>query len=277
MADVNLILTIPQGAMTATSLGIEGLARHRSPGSGKHFRGRKVYVDLALTADGQPDFEYLDEGGWRDTLGDTRKALATVTDGKRTKTALSNNAFSCTPLSAYRRCFLVKTGGEVLELEPDVELHRFADHTCLESMSPGDVARAVGRPEPAVRKPRLYLVLSPVELVILSNLTPEEYAWYATHRPGKMFRQVVFTELRADQTQLAALSRYVDARQELEQQPAKKTKTVVSEDCLNQVPFENWLGFSHEERHALYAANRERIGVWRFPVEIPRLWERAAG
>ncbi len=277
MAGVNLILTIPQGVMTATSLGVEGLARHRSPGSGKHFRGRKVYVDLALTADGRPDFEFLDEGGWRDTAGDTAGALTAVSDGKRTKTALSSNAFSCTPLSAHQAAYLVKTGGEVLKLDPHVELQTFASHDCGEEMSPSDISRAVGRPEPAVRRPRLYMVLSPVELLLLSNLTPEEYAWYATHRPGKVFRQVVFTELRADQTQLAALSRYVNARQELEQQPAKKTKTVVSEDSLNEVPFENWLGFSHEERHGLYMADRERIGVWRFPREIPRIWERAAG
>jgi len=200
-----------------------------------------------------------------------------VADGKRTKTALSSNAFSCTPLSAHQAVYLVKTGGEVLKLDPRVELQTFASHDCAEEMSPADIGRAVGRPEPAVRRPRLYMVLSPVELLLLSNLTPEEYAWYATHRPGKMFRQVVFTELRADQTQLAALSRYVNARQELEQQPAKKTKTVVSEDSLNEVPFENWLGFSHEERHGLYLADREQIGVWRFPPEIPRVWERAAG
>jgi hypothetical protein len=277
MANLNLILTIPQGTMTATSLGIEGLARHRSPGSGKHFRGRKIYVDLALTPEGRPDFKFLDEGGWRETTGDTVTALEGIAGGKRTKTALSNNAFSCTPLGAHRACYLIKTGGDVLPLDPRVDLQTFAEHDCGEEMSPSEIARAVGRPEPAVRKPRLYMVLSPVELLLLSNLTPEEYAWYATHRPGKIFRQVAFTELRADQTQLAALSRYVDARQELERQPTKKTKTVVSEDTLNEVPFENWLGYTHEERHALYVADRERIGVWRFPSEIPRSWERAAG
>jgi hypothetical protein len=275
MADVNLILSIPQGAITATSLSVAGLALHRSPGSGKHFQGRKILVDLALN-NRQPDFTYLDEGGWRDTLGDTLAALEAVGSGKRTKTALSNNAFSCTPLDAYRACYLAKTGGEVMELEPGDILQRFDSSECQEGMTPAAVATAVGVPEPASRRPRLYMVMCPVELLLLSNLTPVEYAWYATHRPGKVFRQVVFTELRTDQTQLAALSRYLDGRHDLETQPAKKTKTVVSEDCMSQVPFAAWQGYVDQERIALYAADQRQVGLWRFPAEIPRFWERAA-
>lgn len=67
MDDIRLVLSIPQGITTATSLGIEGLAKHHSPGSGKHFKGRKLFVDLAVK-DQQPDFKYLDDGGWRDAL-----------------------------------------------------------------------------------------------------------------------------------------------------------------------------------------------------------------
>lgn len=44
------------------------------PGSGKHFRGRSVLVDLAV-ANGEAAFDYLEEGGWRDTKGDTKSAL----------------------------------------------------------------------------------------------------------------------------------------------------------------------------------------------------------
>jgi hypothetical protein len=276
MAETQLILTIPQGQITATSLGVEGLARHRSPGSGKHFLGRKVLVELALSAGGI-DFQYLDEGGWRDVQGDSAAALATVAEGKRTKTALSNNAFSCTPLDAYQRVFLVKTGGEVLELDEGLELHRFNSHHCQEEMSPAEIGRVAGLPAPGQRWPRLYLVISPVELLLFSNLTPEEYAWYATHRPGKVFRQMVFTELRTEQPHLAARSRFVDARDELDANPTKKTKTVVSEDCINQVPFHTWLGYERPEEGGLYVADRDRIGVWRLPAEVPRVWERAAG
>jgi hypothetical protein len=276
MADTQLILTVPQGQITATSLGVEGLARHRSPGSGKHFQGRKVLVELAHTGTAA-DFNYLDEGGWRDQTGDTAAALRAVAEGKRTKTALSNNAFSCTPLEAYRRVYLVKTGGEVLELEDGVELHRYASHECGDEMSPADIGRAAGLTTSTSRRPRLYLVICPVELLIFSNLTPEEYAWYATHRPGKVFRQVMFTELKTDQPHLAARSRFVDARAELESNPAKKTKTVVTDDCINEVPFGNWLGYDHPDQSGLYTADRERIGIWRLPAEIPRVWERAAG
>jgi len=276
MADTNLILTIPQGVITATSLGVEGLATHRSPGSGKHFQGRKILADLSLKQ-GQPDFLFRDEGGWRDTMGDTRAALEAVTGGKRTKTALSSNGFSCTPVDALEKMYLVKTGGDVLELEKSADQIKFSSNECGEHMSPSDIALAAGCPEPAKRTPRLYLVICPLELVILSNLTPEEYAWYATHRPGKMFRQVVFTELKSDQPQLAAYSRYLDARSELQQDPKKKTKTVVSEDCMSQVAFESWVGYDHEDRAGLYVADRDQLDLWRFPAEIPRTWERASG
>jgi hypothetical protein len=276
MPDTKLILAIPQGTITATSLGIEGFARHRSPGSGKHFQGRKVYVELAVTGD-RPAFPFLDEGGWRDADGDTAAALAAVGEGKRTKTALSNNAFSCTPLAGYERVHVVKTGGDVLALENGGELHRFETQACEEGMAPDDVARAVGLPAPGQRQPRLYMVVCPVELLVFSNLTPEEYAWYATHRPGKVFRQVVFTELKTEQTQLAAHSRFVDARNELRKAPDKKTKTVVTDDCLNEVPFAAWVGHGRPEAGGLYLADRERIGVWRFPAEIPHAWERASG
>jgi len=276
MADVKLILTIPQGVITATSLGVEGLAWHRSPGSGKYFHGRKVFVELAVR-DGRPDFAYLDEGGWRDADGDTATALAACAGGKRTKTALSNNAFSCTPLGAFRKVYLVKTGGEVLEMAPGLALHRFAGHECREEMLPDDVARAAGLLAPPARKPRHYMLLSPIELLLLSNLTPEEYAWYATHRPGKVFRQVVFAELNADQPHLAAQSRFADARTQLQAQPGKKTKTVVSEDCHGAVPYHTWVGYDDSAAGGLYMADRTQIGVWRFPAEIPRAWERATG
>lgn len=62
MADSLLVLSIPEGNITATSLGIEGFARHRSPGSGKHFKGRKLLVELAVR-EMRPDFAFLDEGG----------------------------------------------------------------------------------------------------------------------------------------------------------------------------------------------------------------------
>lgn len=275
MPEVHLVLSIPQGIITATSLGIEGLALHRSPGSGKHFRGRKLFADLSVV-DGKPGFEYLDEGGWRDAAGDTAIAIAAAASGKRTKTALSNNAFSCTPIEAYRRIFLVKTGGEVMLLEPGRKLHSFATHTCHEEMSPAQVALAAGCPD-HVRMTHIYLVMCPIQLLLVSNLTPAEYAWYATHRPGKIFRQVVFTELDPGRTHLSAQSRLTSALIELDRQPDKKTKTIVSDDCINEVPFHAWTGYVKGAGGGLYLADRNHISVWPFPDEIPSAWDNPVG
>ncbi len=276
MPDIHLVLSIPQGVITATSLGIEGLAQHHSPGSGKHFKGRKLFVELAIK-DRRPDFNYLDDGGWRDAHRDTISALAATDSGNRTKTALSNNAFSCTPIEAYNRIFLVKTGGKVMELENGGQLHVFKSSNCHEGMSPSEVAVAAGTPDQTTRQSHLYLVMSPIQLLLVSNLTPIEYAWYATHRPGKIFRQMIFTELQTEQHKLAAQSRFTNARHDIATQPDKKTKTIVSGNCINEVPFQTWFGYGQQAAGGLYAADQAQIGLWRFPDEIPRAWDRARG
>lgn len=277
MSSVNLILTLPHGVITATSLGIEGFARHRSPGSGKHFNGRTVLVDLDVTQ-GRPNFHYLDEGGWRDAAGDSTAALDAVTRvGNRTKTALSNYAFSCTPLGAYKAAYLVKTGGDALRMEPPRSLLAFPRHECSAQMTTEQVAKAIGHQGSQRRSPRLYMVLCPVELLVMSNLAPEEYAWYATHRPGKIFRQVLFTELRVDPTHLAAASRFEVARQELREKPVKKTKTIIMEECLNRILFSDWAGYQAGNRGGLYTADRDSVSLWEFPATIPMTWQSAEG
>ena len=144
-------------------------------------------------------------------------------------------------------------------------------------MSPDQIAAAVGLPPQSARLPRLYMVLSPVEFILLSNLTPAEYVWYATHRPGKQFRQVLFTELRADQAHLAAEAVYQAARDELSQKTNKKTKTVVTGESLNRVPFGAWVGYHREAQGGVYAGDRTKVQLWRFPESISRSWERAHG
>ncbi len=274
MERLNLVLTIPHGSVIATSLGVDGLAHHLSPGSGRHFHGRAIFVDLALS-EGVAAFSYLEEGGWRDAAGDTARALQEVVSGKRTKTALSSNGFTTTPLEAYRKVLLVKTGGQALDMGTAAEIARFESAPCKESMAPGEVARAIGAAEPARREPRLYSIFAPLELLVLSNLTPIEYAWYATHRPGKVFRQVCFAELRTDQSQLAASSRYENARKEIRENPKKKTKTVAVQDLLNAVDFEEWVGYGDPTAGGLYFGDRTRLIRTPFPVEIPHAWEKA--
>jgi hypothetical protein len=274
MEGLNLVLTIPQGAVMATRLGLEELAWHLSPGSGRHFRGRSIFVDLALEGK-QPAFEFLAEGDWRDAKGDTVYAIDAVLGGKRTKTALSNDGMNIVPVEAWRSCALVKTGGAMAMLEPAAEVARYATHACDEAMSPAEIAAAIGQPEPARRTPRLYALLAPVELLVMTNLSPAEYGWYATHRRGKLLRQLAFAELRSDQKQLAAHSQFDDARTELSANPRKKTKSITREGLLNGVSFQDWVGYSREAEGGLYVGDRNRLNVYRFPEKLPSKWEQA--
>lgn len=273
MQNVSLVLSIPQGIVTATSLPLKDFAWHRSPGSGKYFHGRSILVDLALK-DGKPDFHFLDEGGWRDAQADTASALESVARGKRTKTALSNNGFSCTPTSAYRQVYLAKTGGQLLDLERAGNVATYTNGTCNEGMTPDEIATAIGGPKLTTRAPRLYFVFAPIEFVVLSNLTPAEYVWYATRRPGKVFRQVCFTELRGAETRLVADAVMDDARKELAASH-KKTKTITGGNMIERVSYVQYVGYDREAEGGIYVGDRSSLALWRFPEKIPRAWERA--
>jgi hypothetical protein len=275
MQNVNLILTLPSGMCVATSLGIEGLAGHYSPGSGQVFRGRAIFIDLKIK-DRKPAFAYRDEGGWRDARGDTELALAEV-QVKRTKTALSNNAFSLVPMEAFDSVWLVRTGGNALRLDPADQVVRFASHDWRSDMKPVDIAALVGLPHPATREPRCYMVLGPAELVILTNLSPAEYAWYATHCRGKQFRQVIFTEIVPDPRQLMAEKSFEAAHAELVANSDKKTKTIYYGSAYGRVPFRSWIGYDARSQGGLYVADHDHVAVFRFPGEIPRAWDRADG
>jgi hypothetical protein len=277
MKPSNLILAVPQGSIVATSLDAEGFARHRSPGAGRYFEGKAVYVQLAVK-DGKPAFTFAEEGGWRDVAADTAHALgATADDRKRTKTALSNNGFSITPSDAFVGICLAKTGGQILQLQAPVELVRYASHAYQwgRGLSSDEIAKAAGVAIPSSRQPRLYMILAPIELVVLSNLTPEEYGWYATHRPGKVFRQVMFTELTGNGRGLVADAVYEEAKAELVKEPSKKTKTVYGGNVLNRVPYQSWVGYQGGHPGGVYVGNRDKIVLWKLPDTRSTAWERA--
>lgn len=276
MSESKLILTVPTGNVTATSLGVEGLARHRSPGSGKHFHGRSILIDLET--DGvAPGFTFLEEGGWRDAQRDTTSALAGVSKGSRTKTALSCHAFSCTPNSAYKGCYLVKTGGATLPLATPQQLAWYNGHDCHEEMTPDEIAKIIGQPSCSPRLPRLYMIISPIQFLMMSNLTPAEYGWYTTHRPGKIVRQIMFTEIREEQAHMAAISRFRESRADLLQDGNKKTKTIVFDNCINRIPFHEWNGYRNGEVGGLYSGDRNHLTLYPFPKLIPDAWHRLEG
>lgn len=270
-----LILSLPHQFVTATCLSMPEFASHGSPGSGKYFQGRSILVELAVK-DGKPGFTFLNEGGWRDAHGDSVAAIEAVVKGNRTKTALSNSAFSCTPISAWEHVYLTKTGGELLEMPRGDVLATFKPGGTTVGLTPDDVAKEAGLPLPSRRVPRLYLTFAPVEFLVMTNLTPAEYVWYATRRPGKVFRQVAFTEVRDDPgLHLAATSVFDVAKKQLSENAGKKTKTVVVGDVFNKLPFSAWIGYDREAPGGLYVGDSDGARLWVFPERIPRNWERA--
>ncbi len=274
MSNLNLVMSLPTGVVTATSLGLPGLAWHHSPGTSGKFHGHSVLVDLALE-ECRPAFTYLDEGGWRDAMADTRMAIAAAQSGKRTKTALSNTAFNCTPLAAFRRVYLAKTSGALLELQAGEQIARFQGRASAENLSPDQVAQVADLPIVEKRRTHYYLVISPVEMLVLSNLNPAEYVWYATHRSGKVFRQVLFAELSHHMRDLAARDVFETAMRELTDTPMKKTKTLMLGECFARIPYTGWRGYREDAVGGLYGGDRDGAHLWRLPQEIPHAFERA--
>jgi hypothetical protein len=78
-------------------------------------------------------------------------------------------------------------------------------------------------------------------------------------------------------TNLVAENLFQQARAEFEANPGKKTKTIVSADCINRVPFRAWVGYRREAEGGFYTGDKARLNLWRFPAEVPHAWERAAG
>ena len=97
-------------------------------------------MDLSVRG-GKPGFEYREEGGWRDTKEDTVAALAAAAAGRRTKTALSNQAFSTTPLTAWEQLYLAKSCGELLAMQDGGSVGLFSRHECSEGMTADEIAR----------------------------------------------------------------------------------------------------------------------------------------
>jgi hypothetical protein len=161
----------------------------------------------------------------------------------------------------------------MLEMDPPSLLLEFVKHACHEELSADQVAGSIGRPSPAVRSVRLYMIIEPIQFLVMSNLTPEEYAWYVTHRPGKIFRQVMFTELAGEDDEIVAASRYDEAREELSVRPTKKTKVIALGEFLEDVPFHAWIGYKREAQGGLYVGDRNGISLWPFPKAIPRSWD----
>ena len=163
-----------------------------------------------------------------------------------------------------------------MEMLPGEQIARFLGHGSAENLSSDQVAQIAQLPAIEKRPIHCYLVISPVEMLLLSNLTPAEYVWYATHRAGKLFRQVLFTELREHVHDLAARDVFESAMHELTEKPMKKTKTIMLGECFNRISYSGWKGYREDAVGGLYGGDREGAYLWRFPKEIPHAFERAS-
>ncbi len=94
------------------------------------------------------------------------------------------------------------------------------------------------------------MVVVPTDFLVLSSLTPVGYAWYPTHRPGKIFRHILFAELdesKVGHAFLVAEEICRSAYTELTMYRKKKAKTIIMGNRLNRIPFTTWVGYDREE------------------------------
>ena len=82
-------------------------------------------------------------------------SLDAIRVGKRTKTALSNSALNCTPLTAFAHVYLAKSSGDLLELQPGECIARFKGHASAEKLAPDQLAEVACLSPTANRRPPL--------------------------------------------------------------------------------------------------------------------------
>ena len=160
-------------------------------------------------------------------------------------------------------------------MQPGEQIAQFRGRASAENLSPDEIAQVAELPAVEKRGTHYYLVISPVEMLVLSNLTPAEYVWYATHRSGKLFRQLLFAELSQHMRDVASRDVFETALEELTDTPRKKTKTVMLGQCFAQIPYSGWRGYGEAAVGGLYGGDRDGAILWRFPKEIPHAFERA--
>lgn len=208
------LILYPNEALVASQLSPEAFAKHYSVGSPRHFLGKVVFAEIDAAYRDADD--YLRIGQY---LGYTQKPEGP----KRTKFVKSYRVLEHIDFSALRRLYLVTTDGAALGLDQSEAPNHDGD-------------------EPRVR---VYQELSPLQLLVASNLDPPSFGRYITQESwSKGAPKIFFCQYDIDVEEVVARNETVGygmgmgplpnvnptnlpaALKELRAQPDKRTKTI---------------------------------------------------
>ena len=206
------LILYPNEALVASQLSPEAFAKHYSVGSPRHFMGKVIFAEIDATYRDSNDYLRIDQ-----YLRQSEKPEGP----KRTKFVKSYRVLEHIDLQALPRLYLVPTDGAVLGLD--------------KSQEPLD--------EDSEPRVRVYQELSPLKLVVASNLDPHQFGCYITEESwSKGAPKIFFCQYDIDVESVVASNQVVGfnmgplpnvnptnlpaALKELQENPAKRTKTI---------------------------------------------------
>jgi hypothetical protein len=206
------LILFPNEALVASQLTPEEFGKHYSTGSPRHFNGKVIFVQVNINY--RHEYFQIDE-----YLKNTESGIPGRP--KRTKFVKSYRVLEHVDLAAFEKLYLVTTEGGVLGLD---------------KADPPVVDESQGRV-------RLYQEICPLRLLVASTLTPNQFGHYITEETwSKGAPKIFFTQYDID---VAATVENNEVRaynmgplpnvnptnlptalRELQEDPAKRTKTV---------------------------------------------------
>jgi|WetSurMetagenome_2_1015567.scaffolds.fasta_scaffold30602_2 hypothetical protein len=217
------LILFPNEALVASQLTPEEFGQHYSIGSPRHFMGKVIFVEVDI------NFRH-DDLQIDDALMNTESGIPGRP--KRTKFVKSYRVLEYVDFSALQKLYLVTTEGGVLGLEKSTQQVNYSDNDHV----------------------RLYQEICPLRLLVASRLGPDQFGHYITEETwSKGAPKIFFTEYDIDVKETVASNavhafhmgplpnvnptNLPTALKELQEDPAKKTKTVSLNPNLDFVSY----------------------------------------
>ncbi len=240
------LILYPNEALVASELNPEDFGKHYAVGSPKHFSGKVIFAEIHL--DFRHDYFQIEE-----YLRRTDSGMPGVP--KKTKFIKSYRVLEHVDLESILALYLVTVNGHVLKLEKSDDFTLFQQPKRL----------------------RVYQEICPLQLLVASNLDPQQFGKYITiETESKGAPKIFFTQYKLDVEKLLATtdaqslsaspfpninaSNLTAAILELVNNPDKRTKTISLNEVFGQISYA-------QIQHGFWLAEPDRLIFFPMPSE----------
>ncbi len=240
------LILYPNEALVASQLEPDEFGKHYSVGSPKHYKGKVIFAEVDINY--RNDYFQIDE-----YLKRTESGVPGIP--KKTKFIKSYRVLEHVDLDAIKELYLVTTDGMVLGLPKSDDFSIFHQP----------------------KRVRIYQEICPLQLVVASNLDPEQFGYYITRESvSKGAPKIFYTQYDVDIEEVLKMkdatdrmvtplpnvnpTNFTQAILELAGDPTKRTKTISLDEVLDEISYA-------KIKHGFWLADSEKIIFWAIPGE----------